>query len=163
MYKRQNRTSPKLSVTTAAPTRRSRADSLSSSGWCARVSGTAVPSAVEQSRKRVSPRWIEVTATNSLAYHGALGTSRLCMHSLDVPSAPWYASEFVAVTSIHLGDTRFLLCSTADGTAVPLTRAHHPDEESESARLRRVGAAVVTDSFGEVRFCLLYTSPSPRD
>ena len=86
-------------------------------------------------------------------YRGAGSTaSVLCMHSLDAPSAPWYDSEFVAVTSIHLGDTRFLLCSTADGTAVPLTRAHHPDEESESARLRRVGAAVVTDSFGEVRF-----------
>lgn len=45
-----------------------------------------------------------------------------------------------------------LLCPTQDGQAIPLTTLHHPDTASESDRLRRLGAGVVTDSFGEARW-----------
>ena len=115
------------------------------------------------------------------AYRGAGSTaSVLLLHSLDVPTAPWYASEYLAVTTVQLGDTRLVLCDAETGEAIPLTRLHHPDDPIESDRLSRQGAGVLTDSFGESRFlgtlantrsfgdtqakrCLLYTSPSPRD
>lgn len=87
------------------------------------------------------------------AYGGAGSTASVVLvHSLDKPSAPWFASQYVSLTTIHLGDTRFLLCPTADGRAVPLTTYHHPDEPTEAERLSRLGAGVVTDSFGENRW-----------
>jgi hypothetical protein len=44
-----------------------------------------------------------------------------------------------------------LLCATEGGTAHPLTETHHADARGEAARLRRLGAGLVTDSFGEAR------------
>lgn len=41
---------------------------------------------------------------------------------------------------------------TSDGQAIPLTTHHHADTPSESDRLRRLGAGVITDSFGESRW-----------
>ena len=55
-------------------------------------------------------------------------------------------------TTVHLGDTRFVLCPVQDGRAVPLTTYHHPDDPAEAERLSRLGAGVVTDSFGENRW-----------
>lgn len=87
------------------------------------------------------------------AYQGAGSTaSVLLVHSLDLPAVPWYASEYLSITTIQLGDTRFLLCSADDGRAVPLTTLHHPDDRGEAERLSRLGAGIVTDSFGERRF-----------
>ena len=86
-------------------------------------------------------------------YLGAGSTaSVLLLHSLDVPTQPWYSSEYLALTTIQLGDTRFVLCDAETGQAHPLTQLHHPDEPTELERLSRQGAGVVTDSFGEVRF-----------
>lgn len=45
-----------------------------------------------------------------------------------------------------------LLCATEGGVAQPLTETHHADARGEAARLRRLGAGLVTDSFGEARF-----------
>ncbi|WFD05486.1 hypothetical protein MVES1_000816 [Malassezia vespertilionis] len=78
--------------------------------------------------------------------------SVLLLHSLDQPAKPWYDSEYVSLTTVQLGDTRFVLCSTEDGNAIPLTLYHHPDEPSEANRLQRLGAGIVTDSFGEMRW-----------
>lgn len=86
-------------------------------------------------------------------YDGAGSTaSILLVHSLDQPAVPWYSSKYVSLTTIHVGDTRFLLCPTSDGKAVPLTTHHHPDEPGEAERLSRLGAGIVTDSFGEMRW-----------
>lgn len=45
-----------------------------------------------------------------------------------------------------------LLCATEGGSAHPLTETHHADARGEAARLRRLGAGLVTDSFGEARW-----------
>lgn len=86
-------------------------------------------------------------------YLGAGSTaSVVLLHSLDKPAVPWFSSEYVSLITIHVGDTRFLLCHIEDGRAVPLTRFHHADEPAESERLSRLGAGIVTDSFGEHRY-----------
>lgn len=86
-------------------------------------------------------------------YAGAGSTASVLMvHSIDQPFAPWYSSAYVSVTVLHVGDTRFVLCPVSDGRAVRLTRTHHPEEQAEAARLHRIGAGSVTDSFGEVRW-----------
>lgn len=83
---------------------------------------------------------------------GGSTASVLMLHSLDAPPSVWYDSQFLFLGSWHVGDTRMLLCPTADGKAIPLTKYHHPDSLSESERLRRLGAGVITDSFGEARW-----------
>ncbi|WFD00920.1 hypothetical protein MYAM1_003676 [Malassezia yamatoensis] len=86
-------------------------------------------------------------------YDGAGSTASVVLvHSLDKPASPWYSSQYVALTTIHVGDTRFLLCPVKDGRALPLTTFHHPDNPAESERLSRLGAGLVTDSFGENRW-----------
>lgn len=83
---------------------------------------------------------------------GGSTASVALLHSLDQPATPWYSSQLLSVTSVHIGDTRMLLCPVADGHAIPLTNYHHPDDRSEAERLRRLGAGLVTDSFGEARW-----------
>lgn len=83
---------------------------------------------------------------------GGSTASVVLLHSLDLPATPWYSSQLLSITSIHVGDTRMLLCPVSDGHAIPLTNYHHPDDRSEAERLRRIGAGVVTDSFGEARW-----------
>ncbi|CAO1634303.1 unnamed protein product [Jaminaea pallidilutea] len=83
---------------------------------------------------------------------GGSTASVLTLHSIDSPPTIWYDSKFLQLGAWHLGDTRMLLCPTADGKCIPLTTHHHPDTLSESERLRRLGAGVVTDSFGEARW-----------
>ena len=70
------------------------------------------------------------------AYRGAGSTASVVLvHSLDKPAAPWYASQYVSLTTVHLGDTRFVLCPVQDGRAVPLTTYHHPDDPAEAVQI----------------------------
>jgi len=48
-------------------------------------------------------------------------------------------------------DTRVLLSSADGGIVFPMTENHHADTRVESIRLRRMGSALVTDSFGDSR------------
>lgn len=87
------------------------------------------------------------------AYDSAGSTATvLLLHSLDEPVSPWYSSEYLMLTTVHVGDSSFLLCSVADGLAVELTPLHHMDNPAEAERLSRLGAGVITDSFGESRY-----------
>lgn len=79
-------------------------------------------------------------------------TSSMIMISTPSPMPFWNPSTPLSLVSAHLGDTRIILCSTATGGAIPLTRDHHPDSPTEASRLRRYAAAFTTDSFGEERF-----------
>ncbi|KAG8763031.1 hypothetical protein FRC12_008742 [Ceratobasidium sp. 428] len=79
-------------------------------------------------------------------------SSVLLLHSLESPASPFFSSHNLCVTVAHCGDTRVLLCATEGGVAHPLTETHHADARGEAARLRRLGAGLVTDSFGEARW-----------
>lgn len=75
------------------------------------------------------------------------------LHSLDVPSTPFFAAKKLALTVAHCGDTRVMLCPVKGGKAFPMTENHHADARVESIRLRRMmGSSVITDSFGEARW-----------
>ncbi|CAD6912969.1 unnamed protein product [Tilletia laevis] len=92
-----------------------------------------------------------IQANDDLNVGGSTASVAL-LHSLDVPAVPFYSSKLVGMTAAHVGDTRLLLCAKSNGEAIPLTNYHHPDDPAESERLRRVGAGMVTDSFGEARW-----------
>ncbi|KAG8709622.1 hypothetical protein FRC09_000560 [Ceratobasidium sp. 395] len=79
-------------------------------------------------------------------------SSVLLLHSLESPASPFFSSHNLCVTVAHCGDTRVLLCATEGGVAHRLTETHHADARGEAARLRRLGAGLVTDSFGEARW-----------
>ncbi|KAG8697718.1 hypothetical protein FRC08_006357 [Ceratobasidium sp. 394] len=79
-------------------------------------------------------------------------SSVLLLHSLESPSSPFFSSRNLCITVAHCGDTRVLLCATEGGVAHRLTETHHADARGEAARLRRLGAGLVTDSFGEARW-----------
>ncbi|KDN52782.1 protein serine/threonine phosphatase 2C [Tilletiaria anomala UBC 951] len=83
---------------------------------------------------------------------GGSTASVALIYSLDTPAVPWYSSKLVSITTAHVGDTRMLLCATEDGRAIPLTNYHHPDDRAEAVRLRKLGAGMITDSFGELRW-----------
>lgn len=75
------------------------------------------------------------------------------LHSLDAPSTPFFSAEKIALTVVHVGDTRVLLCSTQDGSAHAMTENHRAEGRVESTRLRRMmGTGVITDSFGDARW-----------
>ncbi|KDQ63395.1 hypothetical protein JAAARDRAFT_29424 [Jaapia argillacea MUCL 33604] len=75
------------------------------------------------------------------------------LHSLDAPDRPFFASQKIALTVAHCGDTRVLLCSTDGGKPYPMTENHHAEARVEASRLRRhMGQALITDSFGESRW-----------
>ena len=78
-------------------------------------------------------------------------TCSIAMVSTPTPTPFWNPASPSSMLVAHVGDTRILLCSTANGTAVPLTTNHHPSSPIESNRLRRYAASFVTDSFGEER------------
>ena len=78
-------------------------------------------------------------------------TCSVAMVSTPTPTPFWNPATTSSMLVAHVGDTRILLCSTANGTAVPLTTNHHPSSPVESNRLRRYAASFVTDSFGEER------------
>ncbi|SNX87595.1 related to protein phosphatase 2c [Melanopsichium pennsylvanicum] len=105
--------------------------------------------------ERLTLAWLvadrQIQSSPQLDVGGSTASVTL-LHSLDLPSVPWYSSEFVGIHVAHVGDTRVLLCTAKDGKAVPLTTYHHPDDLSESERLRKMGAGMITDSFGEARW-----------
>ncbi|KAJ9604550.1 Protein phosphatase 2C 6 [Cladophialophora chaetospira] len=78
-------------------------------------------------------------------------TCSIAMVSTPTPTPFWNPASPSSMLVAHVGDTRILLCSTANGTAIPLTTNHHPSSPIESNRLRRYAASFVTDSFGEER------------
>lgn len=82
-----------------------------------------------------------------------LGGSTCSIALISTPtSAPFWAptSPFSLIIA-HCGDTRIILCQSANGEAVPVTSTHHPSTPVEAARLRRYAGAFTTDSFGEER------------
>lgn len=105
--------------------------------------------------ERLTLAWLvadrQIQSSKTLDVGGSTA-SVILLHSLDMPTAPWYSSEHVGLNVAHVGDTRVLLCSSAEGKAIPLTTYHHPDDRSESERLRKMGAGMITDSFGEARW-----------
>lgn len=105
--------------------------------------------------ERATLAWLHmdrrIQSSKALNIGGSTASVAL-LHSLDIPATPYYSSQLISVTSIHIGDTRMLLCPVTDGHAIPLTNYHHPDDRSEAERLRKMGAGLVTDSFGEARW-----------
>lgn len=78
-------------------------------------------------------------------------TCSVCMVSTPSPTPFWNPATVSSMLIAHVGDTRIIICSTANGSAIPLTTNHHPSSPVESNRLRRYAATFVTDSFGEER------------
>ena len=78
-------------------------------------------------------------------------TCSVAMVSTPTPTPFWHPASPSSLITAHVGDTRILLCSTANGEPIRLTTDHHPSSPGESARLRRYAATFVTDSFGEER------------
>ena len=78
-------------------------------------------------------------------------TCSVAMVSTPTPIPFWHPATSSSMLVAHVGDTRILVCSTANGTAIPLTTNHHPSSPIEANRLRRYAATFVTDSFGEER------------
>lgn len=74
------------------------------------------------------------------------------LHCLDVPSQPYFSAKKISLVTAHCGDTTILLCSASTGKVELLTEKHHAESRVEAARLRRLGAGLITDSFGESRW-----------
>ncbi|KAJ1018113.1 hypothetical protein NDA16_004980 [Ustilago loliicola] len=128
-------------------------------GWDSLIERIPPPEGMEKETMTMAERltlaWLvadrQIQSSPKLDVGGSTASVAL-LHSLDMPSVPWYSSEFVGVHVAHVGDTRVLLCAAKDGKAIPLTTYHHPDDQSESERLRKMGAGMITDSFGEARW-----------
>lgn len=78
-------------------------------------------------------------------------TASIALISTPTPTPFWNPSSPCTLMVAHVGDTRVLLCKTADGKAEGLTTDHHPSAPVEATRLRRFAGAFNTDSFGEER------------
>lgn len=78
-------------------------------------------------------------------------TCSIALVSTPSPTPFWNPSTPSSMLVAHVGDTRVIICTTATGSAIPLTTIHHPSSPVESNRLRRYAATFVTDSFGEER------------
>lgn len=78
-------------------------------------------------------------------------TCSIALISTPSPKPFWHPTSPSTLIMAHVGDTRILLCKTADGNAEPITTDHHPSSSGEENRLRRSAASFVTDSFGEER------------
>ena len=78
-------------------------------------------------------------------------TCSLALISTPSPTPFWHPASPSTLVVSHVGDTRILLCRTADGNAVPVTTDHHPSSPGEGERLRKYVTSFVTDSFGEER------------
>ena len=78
-------------------------------------------------------------------------TCSVALISTPSPTPFWHPSAHASLLVAHVGDTRIILCRTADGAACPVTSTHHPSNASEGQRLRRYAGNFVTDSFGEER------------
>ncbi|CDW96530.1 hypothetical protein [Sporisorium scitamineum] len=128
-------------------------------GWEQLIERIPPPEGMEKETMTMAERltlaWLvtdrQIQSSPQLDVGGSTASVAL-LHSLDMPCVPWYSSEFVGVHVAHVGDTRVLMCAVKDGKAVPLTTYHHPDDRSEAERLRKMGAGMITDSFGEARW-----------
>ncbi|KAF8922702.1 phosphatase 2C-like domain-containing protein [Mucidula mucida] len=104
---------------------------------------------------RATQTFLEVDrhlAIDEVAQNCGATASVALIQSLDAPARPFFASEKVALTVAHCGDTRILLGSI-DGSVFPMTEKHHADARIESIRLRRMmGSSLISDSFGESRW-----------
>ena len=78
-------------------------------------------------------------------------TCSVALVSTPSPTPFWHPASPSTLVVAHVGDTRILLCKTADGNALPVTTDHHPSSPGEGQRLRRYAGSFVTDSFGEER------------
>ncbi|KAL9116932.1 MAG: hypothetical protein Q9187_006537, partial [Circinaria calcarea] len=78
-------------------------------------------------------------------------TCSTALISTPSPTPFWHPASPSTLVVAHVGDTRILLCRTADGVAVAATTDHHPGSAGEGERLRKYAASFVTDSFGEER------------
>ena len=78
-------------------------------------------------------------------------TCSVAMISTPTPTPFWNPASPSSLVTSHVGDSRIILCTTANGQAKPLTTDHHPSSPGEGNRLRRYAATFVTDSFGEER------------
>ena len=78
-------------------------------------------------------------------------TASIALVSTPTPVPFWHPASTSTLLVAHVGDTRVLLSSTANGNAIPITTNHHPSSPVEARRLRRYAATFVTDSFGEER------------
>ena len=78
-------------------------------------------------------------------------TCSIALISTPSPTPFWNPNTPSSLMVAHVGDTRILLCRTSDGSAVPVTTNHHPNNPTEGMRLRRYAGMFVTDSFGEER------------
>ncbi|MCJ1475465.1 hypothetical protein MMC13_004127 [Lambiella insularis] len=78
-------------------------------------------------------------------------TCSIALISTPSPTPFWHPTSPSTLIVSHVGDTRILLCNTANGIAAPLTTDHHPSSSGEGQRLRKYAATFVTDSFGEER------------
>jgi len=78
-------------------------------------------------------------------------TCSVALISTPAPTPFWHPATPATIIVAHVGDSRILLCRTADGTAQPATTNHHPSNPGEGRRLRRYAGNIVTDSFGEER------------
>ncbi|KAJ4306688.1 Protein phosphatase 2C 6 [Collariella sp. IMI 366227] len=91
-------------------------------------------------------------------------TASVALISTPTTSPYWHPAAHSSLAVAHVGDTRILLCETASGKAVPVTKDHRPSSPGESRRLRRwVADSLVTDSFGEERIQGLANSRSFGD
>ena len=93
------------------------------------------------------------------------GGSTCSIALLSTPASRPYWDPVTPCTLVtaHVGDTRIVLCNTANGLAETITTDHHPSYPIESQRLRRYAGNFVTDSFGEERISGLANSRSFGD
>lgn len=93
------------------------------------------------------------------------GGSTCSIALLSTPASRPYWDPVTPCTLVtaHVGDTRIVLCNTANGLAETVTTDHHPSYPIESQRLRRYAGNFVTDSFGEERISGLANSRSFGD
>jgi protein phosphatase PTC6 len=78
-------------------------------------------------------------------------TCSVALISTPTPTPFWHPASPSTLVTSHVGDTRILLCDTANGKALACTSNHHPNHPKEAERMRRYAATFVTDSFGEER------------
>ncbi|KAK9700570.1 Protein phosphatase 2C 6 [Basidiobolus ranarum] len=90
---------------------------------------------------------IDLEVTKILRYHD--GSTGSIAFIEPVNGTPFWASPKLNITVSHVGDTRVILCNTANGKADTLTTDHHPSIKKEFDRIRKYGGFFTRDSFGE--------------
>ncbi|KAJ1962060.1 Protein phosphatase 2C 6 [Dispira parvispora] len=99
--------------------------------------------------ERLSMAYLQADRTISaspLGKCGSTGTS-VVLDALD--QRPFWSSQRLRITTANVGDTRAILCDTVQGKAKRLTYEHHPTDPAELKRIKKHGAYVDKDAFGE--------------